>query len=154
MGTYNLTKGDTRPAAMDYGQIFVARIPIVVTEIIAANATLTANAKITAADVIQLWDIPALTILLPGLAAFKIVAPGTASNTGDIGIGGATDYMFDGIALDGAAGTVYYVAHNQKWGTDNYGGLDFESTDTLDMIFVADEVTGSFVLYVPGYMLD
>ena len=63
MGTYNLTKGDTRPAAMDYGQIFVARIPIVVTEIIAANATLTANAKITAADVIQIWDVPPLSLI-------------------------------------------------------------------------------------------
>ena len=154
MGTYNLTKGDTRPAAMDYGQIFVARIPIVVTEIIAANATLTANAKITAADVIQIWDIPAGCVLLPGLAAFKVVSPGTAFNTADIGIGGSTDYLLDGVALDGTAGTITYVAHSQEWGTDNYGGLDFESTDTIDMIFVADEVTGSFVLYLPGYMCD
>ena len=153
MGTYNLTKGDTRPAAIDFGKIFVARIPIVVTEIIAANATLTANAKITASDVIQLWDIPVPVALLPGLASFKIVAPGTASNRANIGIGGSTE-MWSAVALDSAAGTCTYVAHNATWGTDNYGSYTVTTTDTIDMTFVADEVTGSFVIFLPGYMLD
>lgn len=154
MGTYNLTKGDTRVSAMDYGKLFVARIPIVVTEIIAANATLTANAKITAADVIQIWDVPADAILLPQLGSFMVVSPGTASNTADIGIGSKTDYMLDGVALDAAAGTITLVAVSQEWGADNLTSVDFESTDTIDMIFVADEVTGSFLLMIPGYMCE
>lgn len=152
MGTYNLTKGDTAISCMDFGRFFCAKIPIKVTEIIAANATLTANAKITAGDIIQLWDIPAGTVLLVSMATFKVVSPGTASNTADIGVAG-DDYMFDGTALDAAAGTTSCVAHNADWGTDNYGAYPFASTDTIDMKFVADEVTGEFELYIPGYFL-
>jgi hypothetical protein len=110
--------------------------------------------KITAADVIQLWDVPANTVLLPCLAAFKIVSPGTAAGTANIGIAGSTE-MFSAVALDSAAGSrVTCVADDATWGTDNYGGYDFETTDTIDMTFVADETIGSFVLYIPGYYLD
>jgi hypothetical protein len=154
MGTYNLTKGDKAISGLDYSQgMFRARIPIDVEEIIAADSTLKAAAKITAADIIQLWDVPALTVLFPCFAALKIVVPGTASGTANIGIGGSTE-MFNAITLDDAAGTIHCVADDATWGTDNYGGVEFESTDTIDMTFVADETTGEFVLYIPGYYCE
>jgi len=154
MGTYNLTKGDTAIAALSYSQgMFCVRIPVVVSEIIAANATLLAAAKITAADVIQLWDIPAKTVLLVSMATFRVITPGTAANTANIGLAGSNE-MFAGIALDAAAETLTSVPKNGGWGTDNYGAVPFKTTDTLDMTFVADEVIGSFVIYVPGYFCD
>ena len=151
MGTYNLTKGDAAVSCMDFGRFFCVKIPIVVTDIIAANATLTTNEKITASDVIALWDIPAGTVLLVSMASFLIVTPGTASNTANIGIAGSTE-MFSGTALDSAANTLTQIAHNASWGTDNYGAYTFAATDTIDMVFVADEVIGEFALYIPGYI--
>jgi len=152
MGTYNLTAGDTAISCMDFGRFFCAKISIKVSEIIAANATLTANAKITAADVIQLWDIPADTVLLVSMATFKVVTPGTAAGTANIGIGGSNEF-FPAIALDAAAGTLTSVAKASGYGVDNYGAVPYATTDTIDMTFVADETTGEFELYIPGYFL-
>ncbi len=149
MGTYNLTKGDGAISHLDFGRFFCARIPIIVEDIIAANATLLANGKITAADVIQLWDIPANVTLLPGLASLEIVTPGTAGNTVNVGIGGSTE-MFSGVSI--AAAAVHDVADDASWGTDNYGSYSFTTTDTIDMTFVADEITGEFYLYIPGFI--
>ena len=151
MGTYNLTKGDTAIQGLDFGKHFVAHIPIVVVDIIAANTTLTANAKITAADVIQLWDIPANVMILPG-AIFETVTAGQAGNTCNIGIAGANE-MFAAIALDAAAGTHLRQIVGSSWGPDNVCGAMFTATDTLDITFVADATTGSYVLHVPGYII-
>ncbi len=153
MATYDFTKGSGAVSNLDFGRFFCVKIPIVVEEIIASNATLTANAKITAGDIIQLWDIPAGTVLLVSMASFKVVSPGTTANTGDIGIAGG-DEMFDGVALDAAAGTLSSVLDDADWGTDNYGAYPFGATDTIDMKFVADETKGEFVLYIPGYVCD
>jgi len=153
MGTYNLTKGDTAIANLDFHRMFCARIPIVVADIIAGNATLTAAAKITAADVIQLWDVPAGTVLYPCFAFLKIVVAGTAAGTVNIGIGGSTE-MFSGVAIDSTAGTIHSVEDSATWGTDNYGGYEFETTDTIDCTFVADETIGSFLLFIPGCVSD
>lgn len=150
MGTYNLTKGDTAIAALDFGRFFCARIPIVVEDIIAANATLLAAEKITAADVIQLWDVPDNVTLLPGLASLEISVAGTAANTVNVGIAGSNE-MFSGVSI-ATAGVVFDVADDATWGTDNYGSYSFVATDTIDMTFVADEVTGEFYLYIPGFV--
>jgi hypothetical protein len=155
MPTYDQTVGG--PIGIDCrdnGRFFVARIPIVVSEIIAAHAVLKAAGKIAAADVIQLWDIPANVSLLGSMATFKIISPGTAAGTANIGIAGSNE-LFAAIALDSAAlSRITCVPKNGGWGTDNYGAVDFEATDTIDMTFVADETIGSFVLYIPGYTLD
>ena len=154
MSTYNCTKGDTRPAAMDFGKVFVARIPIVVSEIIASDATLTTNGYITIADIIQLWDVPDNMIMLPGLGSLLIVVAGTASATGNFGIAGSTE-LFSAAALDGTAGTIYEVADDATWGTDNYGGYGFEATDTIDLtVGGANLAAGSFILFLPGYMAE
>jgi hypothetical protein len=151
MPTYNVTKGDTAIAGLDHGKHFVAHIPIVVADIIASNTTLTANAKITAADIIQIWDIPANVVLLPG-ACLETVITGQAGNTGDIGIAGG-DEMFDGVALDSAAGIHTMQLVGDDWGPDNVTGVVFTATDTLDITFVADATTGSYILHVPGYVI-
>ena len=153
MATYDFTKGAGAISNLDYGRMFVARIPIVVADIIASNATLIADAKITAADIIQLWDIPAKTVLLVSMAALKIVVAGTAGGTVDVGFAGSTEF-FSGVSSAAAAGVIYTVAHNAGYGTDNYGALDYETTDTVDIQFIADETVGSMVLYLPGYYLD
>jgi hypothetical protein len=153
MATYDFTKGSGAISNLDYGRFFVARIPIVVTEIIASDATLVAAAKITAADIIQLWDIPAKTVLLVSMAALKIVVAGTAGGTVDVGLAGGVE-LFSGVSNAAAAGVIYTTAHNATWGTDNYGAYDFESTDTIDIQFIADETVGEMVLYLPGYYLD
>lgn len=154
MSTYNCTKGDTRPAAIDFGKFFLARIPIVVSEIIASDTTLAANGYITIADIIQLWDVPAGAVLLPGLGSLKIVVAGTASATGDVGIAGSTE-IFNAAALDSTAGTIHVVADDASWGTDNYGSYSFATTDTIDFVpRAANLAAGSFLLLLPGYMAE
>ena len=153
MPTYDQTVGG--PVGVDcrdFGRFFVARIPIVVTEIIANHAVLTAAGKITAADVIQLWDIPDNCVLLVSMMALKIVVAGTAGGTVNVGLAGSNE-AFAAVSI-ATAGANFTVAKNAGWGTDNYGALDFEATDTIDMTFVADETVGEFVLFLPGYLLD
>jgi hypothetical protein len=153
MPTYNSTKGDTAISHLDRdGKFFLARIPIDVPTIIAAHATLTTNAKITAADIIQIWDAPADVVLMFP-ACLKTVTAGQASNTLDLGIAGG-DELFDGVALDAAAGTRQVNLVGDDWGPDNVTGVSFSATDTLDATFVADATTGSYILYVPGYVMD
>lgn len=151
MGTYNLTKGAGNIQYLDHGKFFVAHIPIIVADIIAGDTTLTANAKITAADVIQIWDIPANTVLLPG-AVLETIIVGDSSNTINIGIAGS-DEMFSGVALDAAIGTHLIQIVGSSWGPDNVTGVVFSATDTLDATFVADAIIGSHVLHVPGYII-
>jgi len=148
MAIYDATKGAGAINQLDFHRMFCARIPIVVADIIAADATLTANAKITAADVIQLWDVPALTVLYPCFAFLKIVTAGTAGGTVNVGIAGSTE-MFSGVST-ATADVIHSVEDSATWGTDNYGGYEFETTDTIDMTFVADETVGSFLLFIPG----
>jgi hypothetical protein len=151
MPTYNLTKGALAIAGIDHGKFFVAHIPVVVADIIAGNATLTANAAIAAGDIIQIWDIPADTVLL-GHAVLETVVAGQASNTADVGIAGG-DEMFDGVALDAAVGTLQASLVGDDWGPDNVTCKTFTATDTLDVKFVAEATSGSHILHVPGYKL-
>jgi len=150
MPTYNLTKGANRIPDIERRKLFVVGIPIVTADIIAGNATLTANGKITAADVIQLFDIPADVVLLSTGACLETVISGTAANTLDIGIAGG-DELFDGVALDAAVGTMQVNLVSDDWGPDNVTGVSFTATDTLDFTFVADEIIGSWILWLPGY---
>jgi hypothetical protein len=152
MPTYNATiGGPVGISNLDHNNHFVARIPVVVADIIAGDTTLTANAKITAADIIQIWDIPAEVVFLPG-AVLETVIVGDAGNTGNIGIAGG-DEMFDGVALDAAIGTRQPNLVTDDWGSDNVNAVAFAATDTLDFTFVADATIGSYILYVPGYVL-
>ena len=154
MGTYNMTKGSGAVSNLDFNRVFVARIPIVVSEIIAADDTLAENGYITIADIIQIYNVPAETMLLPGLGGFKIITAGTASATADIGIAGSTEIL-SAVALDATAGTISFVPDDGTWGTDNYGGYDFESADTIDFtVGGANLAAGEFLLMLPGYMIE
>ncbi len=150
MSTYDFTKGAGAISNISVGKHFVEAIPIVVADIIASNATLIANAKITAADIIQLWDIPAKTVIKS--LVFEIVVPGTAAGTADIGLAGGTE-AFAAIALDSAVGTQTINLVSVAWGPDTVAGKLITTTDTLDIQFIADETIGSFILYVEGFML-
>jgi hypothetical protein len=151
MPTYNSTAGDTAIAAIHMGAFFCVDIVIDVPTIIAAHATLTTNAKITAGDVIQIWDIPDQVIIAP-FQIFETVTAGQASNTGDLGIAGG-DELFDGVALDATAGTLQPNLVSDDWGPDNVTCKAFNATDTLDMKFVADATTGKYVLHLMGVKL-
>ncbi len=151
MGTYNLTKGDAAVAANDFGRFFCVKIPIVVADIIAADPTMTANGKITAADVIQLWDIPADTVLLVSMATFKVITGAGAGKTANVGIAAANG-LFNAIDINTVGLTS--VAKNAGYGTDNYGAIPYAATDTVDITFNHDAIAGSFELYIPGYKLE
>lgn len=152
MANYDVTKGAGAIAELDFNRMFCARIPIVVADIIASDATLTAAGKIAASDVIRLWDVPAMTVLYPCFAFLKIVTAGTAGGTVNVGIAGSTE-MFSGVSI-ATADVIHSVEDSATWGTDNYGGYEFESTDTIDITFVADETVGSFILFIPGCTSD
>lgn len=151
MATYNSTIGSTAIAAIHTGRHFVADILIDVPTIIAAHATLTANAKITAADIIQIWDIPDNVVLVSPHVLHTITI-GQAGNTADIGIAGG-DEMFDGVSLVATAETLQVNLVGDDWGPDNVTGVSFNATDTLDMKFVADATTGRYRLLVGGFII-
>ena len=150
MSTYDFTKGAGAISNISTGKHFVEKIPIVVSEIIASNATLTTNAKITAADIIQLWDVPVDTVITH--AVFEVVVAGSAGGTADIGLAGGTEF-FAATALDAAAGTQTIFAVSAGYGPDNVTGKVFTATDTIDMQFIADETVGSFILHIAGFMI-
>jgi hypothetical protein len=151
MPTYNVTIGADAIAEVDHNKHFVAHIPVVVADIIAGDVTLTANGVIAAADIIQIWDIPADVVLLPG-AVLETIITGQAGNTADIGIAGG-DEMFNGVALDDAAGTKTINLVGDDWGGATVNGKVFTAIDTLDFKFVAEASSGSYVLHVPGYKM-
>ncbi len=152
MATYDLTVGGPVGISnLDHVMNFVARIPIVVTDIIAGNSTLTANAAIAAGDIIKIWDIPANVVLLPG-AVLETKVAGQAGNTLDVGLAGGQEY-FAGAALDAAVGTLLMQALGTTWAGDQLNGVTFTATDTLDVQFIAEATSGTHVLHVPGYVI-
>ncbi len=151
MPTYDFTKGAAAISGLDSDKHFVAHIPVVVADIIADNALLTTNGKITAADIIRIWDIPAKTVILPGCILETVIA-GESGNTGDIGVAGG-DEMFNGVALDAAVGTLQPNLVGDDWGVNSINCVTFATTDTLDFKFVADEIAGSYILHVAGFKL-
>ncbi len=152
MATYDFTKGEgVAISNLDVGKHFVARIPFVVEDIIASSVTLTANAKITAADIIQIWNIPA-KVVFTGQAILETVVAGTAGSTLDIGLNGGQEF-FAGITGVATAGTQTISAVNVGWGPATVAGKVFTTTDTLDVQFIANETVGSYILHVAGFMI-
>ena len=154
MSTYDFTKGAGAVSELDFRRMFCIRVEFAVADIIASNATMTANGYITIADIIQLYDVPAEAVLLVSMASFKILTAGTASATANIGIAGGSE-LFSAVALDATAGTISCVADDATWGTDNYGAYEFESTDTIDFTVAgANLAAGKFLFMCPGYMME
>ena len=141
MATYDYTLGAASGFFHQYRSSVWVPIDVDATDVIASDSTLTTNTTITAADVIQIYDIPAGSVL-SGRAVLETITAGEASNTADIS-SAENDYLFDGVALDDTAGTMTMNLVGDDWGTDAVMGVTFAATDTLDMKFVADEDQGA-----------
>ena len=160
MGTYDLTLGETAPSQFDYGKTIVLKRTMNAAALIAADTTLTANAKITAADVLQAINVPAGFVATG--AAVKVTEAGTAGNTIDVGVSAAytgsdTDGFINGgdiVTLTSDSTSALLTAVGDGYGPDNMTGFYFGEDATIDVIYVADEVIGEFTLYITGYMLD
>jgi len=151
MGTYNYAPGGgVQPSNLDTGKFVVLKRVMKAQDIIAYNATLTAAAKITAGDVIEAIDVPAGFLVL--MTAVKVSTAGTAGNTIDVGIGGATDAYQNGVDIVTLTAALQLVSDTYGWTT--LQGKYFGTTDTIDVLYVADEIVGEFTLYAIGIMLD
>ena len=145
MADTDYTVGGVPVSNLDTGKFVIMKRVMNAAAIIASDATLTAAAKITAAEVIQAIDVPA-GFYVTGTGIYVTTA-GTAGNTVDIGFGGQTDSFQNGadIVSLGKVSTLL---------GDTYGsGWLFPSADTIDVIYVADEIIGQFTLAVTGYQM-
>jgi len=156
MATYDYTgsaAGAPAPAPQNEGGRFVVyKKRMKTTEIIAWNATLTTNAKITAGDIFQIIDVPKGFIAM-GSAIYTITAEG-AAETLDLGIAGG-DELQDGASNNGTALTnITLTLVADDWGPNNLTGYDFEAADTIDLKFVSDTTVCDVIVYVWGLALD
>ena len=150
MGTYDYAiGGTTQPSQLRDAKLVVLKKVMKATDIIASNATLVAAAKITAGDIIQCINIPAGFVAIQ--AVVDVTAAGTAGNTVDVGTTGG-DQWLDGIDI--VTETVKLTLVGDDYGPDNVTGVSYAATDTLDVLYVADEITGSFTVYLVGFMLN
>ncbi len=145
MATYDYTKGGGSEFFHQWRNAVWVPIDVDVPTIIASDSTLTTNATIGAGDIIQIYDIPADTIVT-GRACLETITAGSASNTVDLGIDGGADYLFNGGALDADAGTMLMNLHTDTWGA--LQGVSFTATNTLDFKFVAAETVGRWVVWL------
>jgi hypothetical protein len=153
-GTYDYT-GDAvsgaPPASNFYNKFVVYKRVVDAADVIASNATLTAAAKITAADVIQLFHVPAGFVALG--SAIYTTTPEGAAEEADIGIGGG-DELQDGASTNNTATNATLTLVGDDWGPNSVTGYYFVTADTIDMTFTSDTTTGSWIVYVWGILLD
>jgi len=140
---YDYTQGgNTAIGVESLSRVNVVRKVLNVKDIIASNATLTANGKITAGDDIQAIPVPAHTIV--EWVAIKVIEAGTAGNTVEVGLaGGAEGLAATSIATAGASAV---TAHGDTWGSDT-GLKIFAAVDTIDVEYQEDETTGEIILF-------
>lgn len=153
MATYDYTGDGASVAPNPFeakAELTVFSRRLKVSDIIASNATLTANAKITAGDIIQAIDIPDNFIFLG--SAWYAITPEGAAGTADIGVAGG-DEIQDGLSINEAAGDILLTLVTDDWGPDNVAGRAFEAGDTIDVNFVGDTDAGDWMLYVWGILL-
>jgi len=153
MATYDYTGAAAgAPAAWDAPSWFkVYQKRLKASDIIAADTTLTANAKITAGDIIQAIDVPAGFIFL-GSCLYTVTAEG-AAETCDIGIAGG-DEIQDGASTNTTAGSATLTLVGDDWGPDSVTGYFFSAADTIDVKFVNDTTTGDWILVVWGVQVN
>ena len=152
MGTYDYTgDGNGTIKADFYRKSVLLKRVMKVADIIASDTTLTANAKITAADVIQMIDVPAKFVLTNFFVV--TVTPEGAALTADFGIAGSTE-LASNFSINQAAGTITLLAVGASWGADNVMGYAFAAADTIDMTFDSDTDAGEWDVYIAGWFLD
>ena len=116
-------------------------------EIIAANATLTANSKITSGDVLQIIKLPADFIVI-GSCIKAITAEGSVT-AADLGVGGG-DELQDGASLNEDSPSVELTLIGDDWGPTNLTGYGIETADTIDLTAGADIEAGEWLIFVWG----
>jgi hypothetical protein len=121
-----------------------------VADIIASNATMTANGYITADDIVQAIHIPVGFFFQHAL--WRIITPCTATVQLEVGLAGGAEAVAANLA-DAAAGIVYTTITSDTYGDGD--GFYFKTADTIDVQFtVANCVVGDVELFVIGYMLE
>jgi len=118
-----------------------------ISDIIAADATMTTNGYITANDVIEAIHAP-IGFWFEG-ALIRIITSCTASVNVEVGLDGGAEAIasFD---VDGSAGAAKATATGDTWAHGKY----FAAADTIDVQFItANCVVGELELFVWGTQL-
>ena len=151
MATYNITDSvaGAMPSHLSMDKFVCYKVALDAATLIAGDATLTTNAKITAGDIFQVIDVPVGFVFLG--SAFVTVTPEGAAETADIGIAGG-DEIQDGVSTNNTAGLAALTLVTDDWGANNVMGYYFATADTIDVKFVNDTTTGSWILYVWGVL--
>jgi len=141
--------GTTPPYSFGAGRFGVMRFHV---DMAAVSASLGATIDGSASDVVQLWDIPALTHILS--VGIYLWTPEGAAATVAIGDGDQTAGFLAAFSINGLAGT-----NKMTLTTDAYGatcGRTYAATDTLDLLFgtAADIDVAVFDVFVPCIFLD
>lgn len=115
-----------------------------VSDIIAADATMTSNGYIAADDIIQALHV--------GIgfrfetAIFRVITVTTNACNVEVGVAGGAEALAS-MDLDGSAGDTTTTIETDSWA----GGKVFTAADTIDCQFITANVTdGEFELFVTG----
>jgi len=120
-----------------------------VSDIIAADATMTTNGYIALNDIIQAIHVPIGFSLDYGV--LRIITAHTATVTAEVGLGGGAEIIGSTpVDMAAAAGTCYRTVE-----ADSYDlGHVFTAADTIDIQYlIANVVVGDSELFVMGHML-
>jgi len=148
--TIDYTRGATIGVAFDSPKAHVLKRVLDVPTMIAENATLAANAKITATDIIQAIDVPADFWLF--YAFFEVITAHAATVTADLGLAGGQE-IAAGVDM-ATAGTEAKMLFDGTWGPATLWGKHFTAADTIDVEYLtADTTVGRSVLQVAGFNL-
>jgi len=150
---YDYTEGGSAGAGLPVHRpaIKVLKRVMNTAAIIASNATLTAAAKITAADIIEAIPIPDNFICL--FTVIRVVTKPAGALTVDVGLAGGDEFQ-DGADIFVTAGTIAGTLVGDDYGYATVQFKDFEAADTIDVTYVNDATDGEFNLYAVGFMLD
>ncbi len=149
MGTYDVTgTGSSAGIPHDAHKRFACiEKHLKYDDLLALNATLTANGKITSGDVLQVLKLPDNFLVLN--TAILAVTPEGSATTADLGLAGGDEFQ-DGLSLNEAAGSVELTLVSDDYGVDNVMGHALEAADTIDLTAAADIEAGEWWLFVIG----
>jgi hypothetical protein len=156
MTTYSLTEGGTtKLGEIDAGRHFVLKKRL---DLAALADSENAGVAFGAADVLKLFNIPAMTLV--SLVSLEVVKAEGAALTADVGDGDDPDGFLDGVSLNATAGTAY---HTGAVHTDTVTvittangaklGKLYTAADTLDLTLV-DAGANAAVINVCAVCMD
>jgi hypothetical protein len=121
-----------------------------VSEIIAADSTMTTNGYIATNDIIQSLHVPEGFSF--DYCAVQIITACTASVTLEVGVAGGAEMLGSTpVDIAAAAGTWYRTVEGDSYDL----GHVFADDDTIDCQFlIANCAVGDFDLFIVGHMLD